>query len=117
MATKRLKELLEARKPSPRDNSVYSNGHLQSGQMNEKSLQKWLEHELEVMVNVHEVRDEFDKQTQVYVFNTFVFLQFCVGTIYYVISCLFLLLIGISFQTSCTRGRVGFTERSRSVFR
>ncbi|KAJ1421145.1 P-loop containing nucleoside triphosphate hydrolase [Sesbania bispinosa] len=65
MATKRLKELLEARKSSPRDNSVYSNGHLQSGQVNEKSLLRWLDQELEVMVHVHEVHAEFDKQNQV----------------------------------------------------
>ncbi|KAG4933469.1 hypothetical protein JHK87_047471 [Glycine soja] len=65
MATKRLKELLEARKSSPRDNSVYSNGHLQPGLVNEKSLQRWLDQELEVMVHVHEVRAEYDKQNQV----------------------------------------------------
>ncbi|KAF7828694.1 kinesin-like protein KIN-4A isoform X2 [Senna tora] len=65
MATKRLKELLEARKSSPRDNSVNSNGHLQHGQINEKYLPKWLDHELEVIVNVHEVRAEFDRQNHV----------------------------------------------------
>ncbi|CAJ1942867.1 unnamed protein product [Sphenostylis stenocarpa] len=65
MATKRLKELLEARKSSPRDNSVYSNGHLHQGLVNEKSLQKWLDQELEVMVHVHEVRAEFENQNQV----------------------------------------------------
>ena len=36
-------------------------------QGNEKSLQRWLDHELEVMVNVHEVRYEYEKQCQVYV--------------------------------------------------
>ncbi|KAL2333515.1 hypothetical protein Fmac_014728 [Flemingia macrophylla] len=65
MATRRLKELLEARKSSPRDNSVYSNGHLQPGLANEKSLQRWLDQELEVMVHVHEVRAEYDKQNKV----------------------------------------------------
>ncbi|CAN4122646.1 unnamed protein product [Withania somnifera] len=60
MATKRLKELLEARK-----SSVTSNGHVANGQSNEKSLQRWLDHELEVMVNVHEVRHEYEKQSQV----------------------------------------------------
>lgn len=65
MATKRLKELLEARKPSARDNTVTANGNASGAQMNEKSLQKWLEHELEVMVNVHEVRSEYEKQSQV----------------------------------------------------
>ncbi|KAL7602884.1 hypothetical protein Lser_V15G18980 [Lactuca serriola] len=64
MATKRLKELLEARK-STRDNSVTSNGNGTNVQNNEKSLQRWLDHELEVMVNVHEVRHEYEKQSQV----------------------------------------------------
>lgn len=36
-------------------------------QSNEKSLQRWLDNELEVMVNVHEVRYEYEKQSQVYV--------------------------------------------------
>lgn len=36
-------------------------------QGNEKSLQRWLDHELEVMVNIHEVRCEYEKQSQVYV--------------------------------------------------
>ncbi|CAK9135352.1 unnamed protein product [Ilex paraguariensis] len=65
MATKRLKELLEARKSSARDNSVVSNGNGTNGQSNDKSLQRWLDHELEVMVNVHEVRHEYEKQSQV----------------------------------------------------
>ncbi|KAK5843584.1 Chromosome-associated kinesin KIF4 [Gossypium arboreum] len=65
MATKRLKELLEARKYSIRDNSVNHNGHTQNGQSNEKSMQKWLDHELEVMVNVREVRFAYEKQIQV----------------------------------------------------
>ncbi|KAK3425536.1 kinesin-like protein KIN-4A isoform X2 [Eucalyptus grandis] len=65
MATKRLKELLEARKSSARDSSVMGNGNGINGQTNEKSLQRWLDHELEVMVNVHEVRFEYEKQSQV----------------------------------------------------
>ncbi|WOK92621.1 kinesin-like protein KIN-4A isoform X1 [Canna indica] len=65
MATKKLKELLEARKSSARENSGIANGHLPSGQFNEKSLQRWLDHELEVMVHVHEVRNEYEKQSQV----------------------------------------------------
>ncbi|XP_062018976.1 kinesin-like protein KIN-4A isoform X1 [Rosa rugosa] len=68
MATKRLKELLEARKSSARDNSVVAHGNGSNGthgQNNEKSLQRWLDHELEVMVNVHEVRHEYEKQSQV----------------------------------------------------
>uniref|UniRef100_A0A6N2LXY7 Kinesin-like protein n=1 Tax=Salix viminalis TaxID=40686 RepID=A0A6N2LXY7_SALVM len=65
VATKRLKELLEARKSSARDNSAISNGNGANGQSNDKSLQRWLDHELEVMVNVHEVRFEYEKQSQV----------------------------------------------------
>ncbi|PIN09886.1 Kinesin-like protein [Handroanthus impetiginosus] len=65
MATKRLKELLEVRKSSARENSVTSNGNGTNGQSNEKSLQRWLDHELEVMVNVHEVRYEYEKQSEV----------------------------------------------------
>nr|CAN79643.1 hypothetical protein VITISV_027461 [Vitis vinifera] len=85
VATKRLKELLEARKSSARDNSAVSNHQLDFKQVgfgysnkklvsvfsnlikqnNEKSLQRWLDHELEVMVNVHEVRFEYEKQSQV----------------------------------------------------
>ncbi|KAK6938656.1 Kinesin motor domain, partial [Dillenia turbinata] len=66
MATKRLKELLEARKSSGRDNTGIANGNgVANGQSNEKSLQRWLDHELEVMVNVHEVRYEYEKQSQV----------------------------------------------------
>ncbi|KAG4964956.1 hypothetical protein JHK82_039172 [Glycine max] len=58
MATKRLKELLEARKSSSRDISGSMNGSGTNGQSNEKSLQRWLDHELEVMVKEHEVRFE-----------------------------------------------------------
>ncbi|XWS14738.1 hypothetical protein CRYUN_Cryun35bG0034200 [Craigia yunnanensis] len=65
MATKRLKELLEARKSSARDNSAIANVNGTNGQTNEKALQRWLDHELEVMVNVHEVRFECEKQSQV----------------------------------------------------
>lgn len=65
MATKRLKELLEARKSNGRENSGITNGNGMNGQSNEKSLQRWLDHELEVMVNVHEVRFEYEKQSQV----------------------------------------------------
>ncbi|CAL9760675.1 unnamed protein product [Musa acuminata subsp. burmannicoides] len=61
MATKKLKELLETQKSS----ALISNGHLPGGQLNEKSLHRWLDHELEVMVHVHEVRNEYEKQSQV----------------------------------------------------
>jgi hypothetical protein len=68
MATKRLKELLEARKSSGRDNSGM-NGTSPGSHMTEKSLQKWLEQDLEVMVHVHEVRNEYEKQSQLYVIH------------------------------------------------
>ncbi|URD98053.1 KISc [Musa troglodytarum] len=65
MATKKLKELLETRKSSAGGNFVITNGHLSGVQFNEKSLQCWLDHELEVMVHVHEVRKEYEKQSQI----------------------------------------------------
>ncbi|ONM53530.1 Kinesin-like protein KIN-4A, partial [Zea mays] len=64
MATKRLKEILEARKSSARDSSAGSNGTSQGYNMGERSLQKWFDQELEVMVHVHEVRNEYEKQSQ-----------------------------------------------------
>ncbi|KAL6638902.1 hypothetical protein ACP70R_023538 [Stipagrostis hirtigluma subsp. patula] len=64
MATKRLKEILEARKSSARDNSAGMNGTSPGSHMSEKSLQKWLDQELEVMLHVHEVRNEYEKQSQ-----------------------------------------------------
>ncbi|KDP31975.1 hypothetical protein JCGZ_12436 [Jatropha curcas] len=64
MATRRLKDLLEARKSSIRENSVNSNGHTSPLQGNEKSLQRWLDHEIEVMLNIHEVRFQYEKQRQ-----------------------------------------------------
>ncbi|GKA34531.1 kinesin-like protein KIN-4A isoform X1 [Tanacetum coccineum] len=64
IATKRLKELLEARK-SNRDNTMTSNGNGANVQSNEKSLQRWLDHEVEVAVNVHKVRYEYEKQGQI----------------------------------------------------
>ncbi|CAL9071109.1 unnamed protein product [Musa textilis] len=71
MATKKLKELLEARKSSARENPVYnyiySQKHKDSNlklQINEKSLQQWLDHEVEVLVHMHEVRDAYEKQSQ-----------------------------------------------------
>ncbi|XP_059645541.1 kinesin-like protein KIN-4A isoform X2 [Cornus florida] len=64
VATKRLKELLEVRKTSARDNLVKFNRNTATGQSNDKNLQRWLGHELEVMANVHAVRSEYEKQTQ-----------------------------------------------------
>ncbi|KAI3938349.1 hypothetical protein MKW98_015248 [Papaver atlanticum] len=57
IATKRLKGLLEARTPSMRDTTVSANGNAPFSQ--------WLNHELEVTVNVHEVRVEYERQSQV----------------------------------------------------
>lgn len=34
-------------------------------QANDKSWQRWVDHELEVLVKVHEVRFEYDKQSRV----------------------------------------------------
>ncbi|KAJ6366835.1 hypothetical protein OIU77_003254 [Salix suchowensis] len=51
-------------KSSPRESSANSNGHVSPGQGNEKSLRRWLDHELEVMVKVHEVRLQHEKQKQ-----------------------------------------------------
>ncbi|MQL90958.1 hypothetical protein Taro_023556 [Colocasia esculenta] len=65
VATKRLKELLESRKTSLRESPGIANGNTQGNQTNEKFLQQWLDHELDVMVNVHEVRSEYEKQKQV----------------------------------------------------
>eukprot|EP00252_Welwitschia_mirabilis_P016493 TRINITY_DN3636_c0_g2_i1.p1 TRINITY_DN3636_c0_g2~~TRINITY_DN3636_c0_g2_i1.p1 ORF type:complete len:1127 (+),score=289.52 TRINITY_DN3636_c0_g2_i1:329-3709(+) len=65
MATKRLKELLEGRKASSRENSGLSHGNGSAAQASDKSLQKYIEHELEVAVHVHKVRLEYDKQTEV----------------------------------------------------
>eukprot|EP01018_Ginkgo_biloba_P022477 Gb_12250 [translate_table: standard] len=64
-ATKRLKELLETRKSSSRESSGAANGNGSVIQSNEKALQRWLEHELEVTVHVHEVRCEYEKQSEV----------------------------------------------------
>nr|GEV22558.1 kinesin-like protein KIN-4A [Tanacetum cinerariifolium] len=58
MATKRLKELLEARK-SNYDNTVTSNGNGANVHSNENSLQCWLDHEVEVMLIVLRQVEEF----------------------------------------------------------
>lgn len=39
-------------------------------QVNEKTLRKWLDNELEVVAKVHQVRFQYEKQIQVYVFKT-----------------------------------------------
>lgn len=45
-----------------------SNENGVNGQTNDKALQRWLDHDLEVMVNMHEVRFEYRMQSQVYFF-------------------------------------------------
>ncbi|CAM6035512.1 unnamed protein product [Sphagnum compactum] len=64
-ATRRLKEVLEARKSTKE--------HASNGEQglcvlifvqNEKSLQQWLDQELEVAVRVHEVRSAYEKQME-----------------------------------------------------
>ncbi|CAA6661425.1 unnamed protein product [Spirodela intermedia] len=66
IATRRLKELLETRKTS-REIAGIPNGHSHGSQANENSLQQWVDHDLEVVVNVHEVRNEYVKQKLVQV--------------------------------------------------
>ncbi|XP_043713863.1 kinesin-like protein KIN-4C isoform X2 [Telopea speciosissima] len=60
MATKRLKELLEARKASSRETSGAGNGNGSGIQ----ALMQAIEHELEVTVRVHEVRLEYECQKE-----------------------------------------------------
>lgn len=59
-------------------------------QMSERSLQKWFDQELEVMVHVHEVRNEYEKQSQLYVtlifaviMSTFRLYAFFIGSFFY----------------------------------
>lgn len=59
MATKKLKELLEAKKTSFREAS--GTGHFNPGI---QALMQAIEHELEVTVRVHEVRSEYERQMQ-----------------------------------------------------
>ncbi|XP_044475240.1 kinesin-like protein KIN-4C [Mangifera indica] len=60
MATKRLKELLESRKASLRENTSAGNGNGPGIQ----ALMQTVEHELEVTVRVHEVRSEYERQME-----------------------------------------------------
>ncbi|KAF2571101.1 hypothetical protein F2Q70_00000259 [Brassica cretica] len=60
----REKELLQLRKEGRK--SEYERHKLQAlNQRQKMALQRWLDHELEVMVNVHEVRHEYEKQSHV----------------------------------------------------
>ncbi|XP_022768453.1 kinesin-like protein KIN-4C [Durio zibethinus] len=60
MATKRLKELLESRKTSSREASGAGNGNGPGIQ----AIMQTIEHELEVIVRVHEVRSEYERQME-----------------------------------------------------
>ncbi|KAI5060275.1 hypothetical protein GOP47_0024695 [Adiantum capillus-veneris] len=62
--TRRLKELLEVRKHAAREKSCQGSAASDdNSQMNEKELQQWLNHELEVAVRINEVRTAYEKQT------------------------------------------------------
>jgi hypothetical protein len=63
-ATRRLKEVLEARKSTKEHASNGVPNISGSGAQNEKSLQQWLDQELEVAVRVHEVRSAYEKQME-----------------------------------------------------
>jgi hypothetical protein len=56
--------------------------------MSEKSLQKWLDQELEVMVHVHEVRSEYEKQSQLYVLRVVIFFHNCFLQILFTFFCI-----------------------------
>ncbi|XP_054788474.1 kinesin-like protein KIN-4C isoform X2 [Prosopis cineraria] len=60
MATKRLKELLESRKASSRENTGTGGANGPGVQ----ALMQLIEHELEVTVRVHEVRAEYERQME-----------------------------------------------------
>ncbi|KAJ0986665.1 hypothetical protein J5N97_005021 [Dioscorea zingiberensis] len=60
MATKRLKELLEARKASSRD--TYGSGNINGPGI--QALMHAIENELEVNLRVHEVRSEYERQME-----------------------------------------------------
>ncbi|CAN6449501.1 unnamed protein product [Victoria cruziana] len=64
MATKRLKELLESRKASSRETFAGGHGNIAGVKSNEKALRDSIEHELELLAHVHEVRSEYDRQIQ-----------------------------------------------------
>ncbi|KAF2619485.1 hypothetical protein F2Q68_00041279 [Brassica cretica] len=53
-------ELLESRK-----SSVAGNGQPPTKKVNGKTLQKWIDNELEVITKVHQVRSQYEKQIQV----------------------------------------------------
>nr|AMS24212.1 kinesin 4-Ic protein [Marsilea vestita] len=65
VSMRRLKEVLEARKAKENIVPVSNNANGPNGkQVNEKSLHQWFDHELEVAVHIHEVRSNYEKQTE-----------------------------------------------------
>ncbi|KAH7443972.1 hypothetical protein KP509_02G058600 [Ceratopteris richardii] len=63
--TRRLKELLEVRKHTTKNNSNQGLATSENiAQMNEKDLQRWLNNELEVAVRINEVRTAYEKQRE-----------------------------------------------------
>jgi hypothetical protein len=54
-----------------------------------KALMKAIEHELEVIVRVHEVRSEYERQIQEYVSFTLSFLKICRWVFYSIYECKF----------------------------
>ncbi|MCO5597243.1 hypothetical protein L7F22_051319 [Adiantum nelumboides] len=65
LATRRLKEILEARKSSARElTGAGTNATGSFKQMSQKALQQSVDHDLEVAVHIHEVRLNYEKQAE-----------------------------------------------------
>ncbi|KAH7302524.1 hypothetical protein KP509_23G076300 [Ceratopteris richardii] len=66
MATRRLKEILEGRKTSPREPSGTGirSSSTSIKHMSQKAWQQFVDHELDVAVHMHEVRFNYEKQAE-----------------------------------------------------
>ncbi|KAI5057754.1 hypothetical protein GOP47_0027769 [Adiantum capillus-veneris] len=64
LATRRLKDILEARKSSAREITAGSNANGSFKHMSQKALQQSVDHDLEVAVHIHEVRFNYEKQAE-----------------------------------------------------
>eukprot|EP00249_Psilotum_nudum_P001711 c14348_g1_i1 orf=1037-4090(-) len=66
MVSRRLRELLEARKASPSGSTVSGSIAVKGSrfQRNENALQQWLEHELKVAVHIHDANSTFEKKME-----------------------------------------------------
>ncbi|MCO5595992.1 hypothetical protein L7F22_050044 [Adiantum nelumboides] len=65
LATRRLKEILEARKSSAREiTGAGTNATGSFKQMSQKALQQSVDHDLEVAIHIHEVRFNYEKQAE-----------------------------------------------------